>query len=709
MTIYGEPRVWLEEFPLGEPQAFAHDYQGLRYPGEVIRANNWDPAWGEPLTGELYFRIVLLLRRQGAPSARRTEVHDPRIAVCTPGAGISRQRGRLTGELTTIRETQALYLTQRDAETELIRTTLRRRQEGLEQQLMSEESLRYSSGSVVSGPERVAYPGNPFVGMDPIGWFDGIAEWLLSGAYPPGAYPPGANPSWPIQSFELPRPFTAEDAAPLFAALFQQPGAAPEGLMGVLPEVLPEILSDFGPGLGLLQSPDLVPWRDNPVAKLIAEYLETSPVPAPWQPLHHYLAHQVGLTGPLATLHLLLFLHGERPELEMRLAADYQPILRGGETYFGSRITSDLVPLLAWDPHLAEGAITIGPLTGPTWNDALTYISLINPDLHPIAPGESPSPQESQLGDSMDDLARQAAEGGRFLDLLLGRAGREGLAGRDLTVAQTLNRLSGLGVAGFVPAYQALRAIYPTPADLESDLSTLRRLSSLSQNSQLLQHVWSYLDDAPTPEQLSGSWPELALEIQALGATMLPASLLHFGQSWDALSHQISRIKLNYATAYLGHHRAVQRQLPDYLRSLEEGWLKLRALELLNTMPDLAPPLGEGWSDTLRAWATELGQCSRQQAELEEELKTHPRCSGCGLALDQVLSLDDLQRTIRAIEFDLEAQSRRLSNLLVEKIMRGERDERLEDLLKIIQASDLAALCNTLSPELVGFIGQVLG
>ena len=690
MTIYGEPRVWLEEFPLGEPQAFAHDYLGLRYAGEVIRANSWDPVWGERLAGELYFRIVLLLRRQGAPTARRSEVQDARIAVCTPGAGISRQRGRLTGELTTIRETQALYLTQRDAETELIRTTLRRRQEGLEQQLMSEESLRYSSGSVVSGPERVAYPGNPFIGMDPLGWFGSIAGWLLSEAYP----------SRPIQSFGLPRPFTPEEAAPLFAALFQQPVAAPEGFR--------EILSDLGPGLELLQSPKSLPSRDNPITGLIADYLESSPVPAPWKPLHHYLAHQVGLTGPLATLHLLLFLHRERPDLEVRLAPDYQPALAGGETLFGSRITSDLVPLLAWDPQLAEGADTIGPITDPNWNDTLTYISLINPDLHPVASGEASFPQESQLRDGIDDLIRQAAEGMRFLDLLLDRAGRGELAGRELAIAQTLSRLSGLGGAGFVQSYQALRGIYPTPADLESDLGILRRLSRLSQNSPLLQHIWTYLDDAPTPEQLSVGWPELALEIQALGATTLPASLLRLAQSWEALSRQISRIKSRYAAAYLGHHRSIQQQLPDYRRSLEEGWLKLRALELLNTLPDLAPPLGEGLSGTLRGWATDLGQCSRQRPELEEELRDHPRCSGCGLALNQILSLDDLQRTIRAIDFDLDAQTRRLSNLLVERIMRGERDQRLEDLLKIIQASDLAALCNTLSPELVGFIGQIL-
>ena len=322
---------------------------------------------------------------------------------------------------------------------------------------MSEESLRYSSGSVVSGPERAAYPGNPFVGMDPIVWFGSIAGWLLSEAYP----------SLPIQFPALPRAFTPEDAAPLFASLFQQPGAAPEGHPG--------ILSDLGSGLELLQSPELLQSRGNPVTVLIADYLETSPVPAPWKPLHHYLAHQVGLTGPLATLHLLLFLHLEKTELEVRLAADYQPALLGGEILLGSRITSDLVPALAWDPRLAEGANTIGPITDPTWNDTLRYFSLIDPDLHPVAPGESAVPQELKFRNGIAELVQQADEGMRFLELLQGRADRGELAGRDLAIAEILSCLSGLGAAGFVQSYQTLRGVYPARADLESDLGLLSR------------------------------------------------------------------------------------------------------------------------------------------------------------------------------------------------------------------------------------------
>lgn len=39
---------------------------GLTYSGEVIRASRWSPAWGEPLSGDRYFRsdeLVAFLRQ----------------------------------------------------------------------------------------------------------------------------------------------------------------------------------------------------------------------------------------------------------------------------------------------------------------------------------------------------------------------------------------------------------------------------------------------------------------------------------------------------------------------------------------------------------------------------------------------------------------------------------------------------------------------
>ena len=45
---------------------------------------------------------------------------------------------------------------------------------------------------------------------------------------------------------------------------------------------------------------------------------------------------------------------------------------------------------------------------------------------------------------------------------------------------------------------------------------------------------------------------------------------------------------------------------------------------------------------------------------------------------------------------------------MVDRIVLGRVDQRLEDFLKIIQASDLSALSNTLDEEMVGFIRRIL-
>ena len=44
----------------------------------------------------------------------------------------------------------------------------------------------------------------------------------------------------------------------------------------------------------------------------------------------------------------------------------------------------------------------------------------------------------------------------------------------------------------------------------------------------------------------------------------------------------------------------------------------------------------------------------------------------------------------------------------VTQIIEGQADERLDDFLSIVQASDLSALSNTLTPELVTFIRGML-
>lgn len=188
--------MWLEQFPLGEAVPFRCQHLGIDYPGEVVRADTWSPRWGNTLDGDIYFRVVLLRQRRGGLEPM---IRDPRTAVCLPAPGRYRRRSRLASEVSTTRETQAVYLTQQDTEAALIRTTLRRRLDELEEQLLGEDSVRYSEGQIIAGNDMSPQPQVIFAGMDPHAWFSRVAAWLLRSAWP--QLPVDCGLKWPVEAY----------------------------------------------------------------------------------------------------------------------------------------------------------------------------------------------------------------------------------------------------------------------------------------------------------------------------------------------------------------------------------------------------------------------------------------------------------------------------------------------------------------------------
>ena len=675
MTLYGEPRVWLEEFPLEQPVPLTYDHLGLRYYGEIIRADGWSPAWGEPLTGDVFFRIVLLRQRR-AP--RRPTILDSRIALCLPGPGLSRRRNRLAGELSTIRETQAVYLTHRDAEAGLIRTTLERREAGLEQEFMGEESVRYSEGEILIDSGHPPDPASFFAGLDPIAWCSLLAGWLLARAYP----------TLPVNGAILPRPVTADDPAHLHSAIFAQRDSSSG------------ILAELGPGLGLdpTGGPEYLDMSKCPVAGLIRSRLASLPVPAPWMELYHYLAHQIGLTGPLATLYTLLYLFAEKPELELRLSPDHQLALLEGRRLLGRRLTSDLVPSLLWDQRIADWATTIGPATEPQWIDTLLYLSALSPDLTTGDEMDDFRSQEGLLLGKVSALSQDLNQATGFLELLGGTAGDVATA----DYAASIGRLLGISGDDFVSVYQSVRKVYQDYRQLEADMATLRQLARLGEWQEDILGAQEYLQQAEVPPSIA----ELSIQRQALHAALAPGPLLRSSRGWEGLVPQISWFKSEYASAYRSHHQRLHQSLPAYQQDLESAHRKMRAHTLLNTLPELGGPTGAGLSETVENFDGGPDACLVSTADLD--LQSVPWCQSCHLSLERSLPTEELARLLSAIDGVLGEKNRRLSNLLVERILQGNADERLEEFLNIVQASDLSALSNTLSEELLEFIRRLL-
>ena len=697
MTLYGEPEVWLEQFPLREPQTVSRDHLGLRYTGEVIRADRWSSSWGAPLEGDTFFRVILLRQRR---AEFNPEIRDARIAVCLPGTGISRQHSRLTGELATTRETRAVYLSQRDTQADLIRRTLQRRQQELEEQLLDEESIRYSEGRILTGTDCDDSPAPFFTGLDPAAWFSRIAGWLLVRAYP----------TLPIDQDALPRPVTADDALGLHRAIFQQAGA---------PLAL---LEELGPGLGLSLSsnPGAYDPSQSPVFDLVRRRIASGPVPAQWQDLFGYLTQDVGLIGPLATLFLLLFLNWEKPDLELRLSPSHRLTLAGERPLPGTRLGGGLVPMLSLDQEIGHREIagwaeSIGPATEPEWNDALPHLSTLSPDLAPVSLEQELQPQEQTLLRRLDALAAELAQTQELIALLERAQELRGEMGYRIDTAvdagdtgggftASLGRLSQISGRDFRSIYQSVRTVYTDYRRLEENISLLHQLSLLGRSAENILKAQEYVEGALAPPDV---YPALSVDRHALREALAPANLVRArGRTWSALEQEFSRFKSSFADAYRVHHEEHHQALPAYQLDLELARRKLGAVELLNSLSELGEPAGAGLSESLSQLGDAPLNCVVTKAHLN--LETLPWCASCRLTLETGLRSAELARLLPAIDGALGAKNGQLSNLLVERILHGQADGRMDDFLKIVQASDLSALATTLNHELLDFVRQLL-
>ena len=648
MTLYGEPEVWLEQFPLKEPKSLACDHLGLRYTGEVIRADRWSSSWGAPLEGDTFFRVILLRQRRADFSP---DIRDSRIAVCLPGTGLSRQHSRLTGELATTRETRAVYLTQRDTQADLIRRTLQRRQQELEEELLAEESMRYSDGRILTGSDYEDSPAPFFTGLDPEAWFCRIAGWLLARAYP----------TLPINQDALPRPVTEDDASGLHRAIFQQSGAstAPLEQLGL------------GLGLSLPRNPTTYDPSQSPVFGLLGRRMASEPAPAKWPDLHAYLTRDVGLIGPSATSFLLLYLHWARPELELRLSPSHQLALQGGTPLAGTRLSGDLVPLLIWDQEIAGWAVSMGPATEPEWNDALPHLSTLSPGLAPISVEQELQPQEQTLLRHLDALAAELAQTQELIALLERAQELRGQMGYRIdtnvdtnvypslatteeagALTASLGRLSQISGRDFRSIYKSVRAEYTDYRLLEEDLSLLHQLSLLGRSAEDILRAQEYLEGALVPSSL---YPNLSVDSQALREALTPPNLVQArGRTWGALEQEFSRFKSNFADAYRVHHEDLHQALPAFQRDRELARRKLGAVELLNSLSELGEPAGAGLSDFLSQLEVVPPNCTVSKGQLD--LETLPWCSSCRLSLETTLPSAEMGRLIPAIDGALEAK-----------------------------------------------------
>ena len=669
----------LRSCPLEEPQPFSVSYGGLEYTGEAVLLDHWDPVWGRALEGDVYFRIVLLWHRRQVPSS---DVQDSRIAVCIPSRGPARGGGQVGRELTALRETQVLYRTGKDPSSVPIQRYLRGQQEDLEGQLLGEEAARYAGGHIESPTNFSGGLCDIFAGPEPGIWIQRISDALLSWAYPDLA----------INSSLIPRSLSPGEVSRVYDAIFAST------LEGKAP------LGEFGPALGLSTPREPLTFEPSGCRAFgdIRAELEASQDGLAWNDVQRILAHAWGLTRPLATLYLLAFVYYGRPETELGMSSHHQLKFRDHRPVRGSRLTREFLPLLPWQDDLFEEKIVRLRLLGDevTWNDALQYTSLLCQGLNEQEEGDQEiSSQERELLEALHELSRDVARGEDVLEKLsvvVPNPHKEEQRSSLLRLSSTCDGNN------FREVYRLARDAYDNPQDVLQGLTLVKRLLYLGGSLEDILSVKAYMDGASIQE----GQRQLSFDRSALLEEMSVQVFLAGDQAWPTMREHFRQFQVRYSRAYADYHTHYQREASHHSASLEGSRQKLHALALLNSIPELGEPLGSDLVQRCLDLEQSIKLCDIDSSELP--LERSPTCEGCILALGEADSGQELEIFLRDLDRALEEQNRRLSRTLVERILQDKVDRQLEGLLKIVQASDLSALSNTLNHELALFIQQIL-
>jgi len=140
---------------------------------------------------------------------------------------------------------------------------------------------------------------------------------------------------------------------------------------------------------------------------------------------------------------------------------------------------------------------------------------------------------------------------------------------------------------------------------------------------------------------------------------------------------------------------------------LEASEPEVNALRRLNSLLELGGPLGERLFDDYERLLGEIAPCPlRATGEVSVELE--PTCSSCRLVLAQKPPVEEVERFLKQLERALRQQQRRLSSEAIRQIIAQSGGERVDQFIKIIQASDLSPLVNVMDDEMVDFLRRLL-
>ena len=654
---------------LGEVRPWAVSHRGLEYPGEVIVSEKVNPAWGEPLEGDVCFRVVFYTVPRRIPAG---QIRDPRIAMVVPRRSADPAQQRLGREIQAIRESKERYVAGPDAASRAMRTSMDEQEGSLLREVARREALSYAQGRVYTHAGPIIQPAEIFADAAAGSWVGILVDAVFPHAYP----------HVPFDFQVFPEPLTFDVGEAIFRGFFQ----GHETSVGTA--------SIFGPALGLTQqeAPAVFDPGGSAMLDIIKEELESSGGELSAQDLLIMLGRDHGLNRTLAALYLLSFVRQARAEVELAPNHDVELVMGG--PFRSDRISWHLLQEIRFTRSAVNQLGVLRAKPALSWNAILPYAGLLVEGLSLTLDARQIAEQEGRLTDALDEMGR----------------GLEGLRGEMRVMATDLGQEAGgalsaldrlqvlCAAAGFRGFHTVAVDSFGGPSGLAAAVDLYERVEKLAELAPNISRERLYMDEMT----FSRGHQELALKRDSIVARMGLDSLIGNPSLWDAVAQGSRQLRREYAAVYRAHHSSYHDEAAELAARLEGLRPQVEALARFNEVDEFGGPLAEDVPDRFFDLMGAVRTCPAIENGIS--LEDSPICSKCLLPLNEdvprrhaSLVMGDLQRAVSEY-------NRRLSSEGVRRVRAHPSREQLDKFINLVQVSDLSALANVLDDDVLEFL-----
>jgi hypothetical protein len=284
------------------------------------------------------------------------------------------------------------------------------------------------------------------------------------------------------------------------------------------------------------------------------------------------------------------------------------------------------------------------------------------------------------------------------------RAAGAAAANEAPEVKAALARLSQLASAADREQFiSCAEQTYPEVRALMEDIYMLRSFVQSPQEANEILAMQRFLQQAIVPAEEADLALDRSLALEQLTYVTLAAE----PQRFPPARAMLDSFRRKYVSEYRERHTRHWAQMARLHARLREEQTLVEALHRLNTLAELGPPAGLGALTAYEQLVAETADCPLLGG-VEEMPEAEAICPACGLSLDETAPVQRVEEILQRIRRACEQQRARLSSSAVQQVLRRSNDARVEQFLRVVQASQLSSLPDILDDELAGYLRRFL-